>query len=498
MENHEEEHHHHHHSSHNKSTGAKIWRWAEILLTAVQGIVSLLLIISLINTGIVAVWLMIILIILLAGLLALNIWMLFIKKHSSKAMKIICPIIAALIVIGGIFALRYTDAFNSFLNKITKLNAETKGYSVVVMDESEINDLQELSGKSMGFLKIDEQSAKAEQYLQNKVQFEADYYDDLDTMMSALSKNITDAVVLETDRLEMLKEEVEEEMAKTRVIYTFEIEIDQELEASAKEVTKDPFITYISGSDSRTGIKTTARSDVNILAVVNPKQGKILLVSIPRDTYVQLHNTTGLKDKLTHAGVYGIDMSKKTIEDFLDTKIDHTLKVSFDTVVKVVDQLDGIDITSDQAMTLKTNGKTCEFIEGTQHVDGDCALRFARERKKYKTGDRHRGENQQQVITSIINRLSGSKDYVLKLPTILDIAADSFETSLSRDDITSFIRMQLADSIDWQVESIAVDGTGTMEPTYSMGANRPLYVMIPSEDSVKNAKEKIDEYLQSE
>lgn len=265
------------------------------------------------------------------------------------------------------------------------------------------------------------------------------------------------------------------------------------------EVTKEPFVVYISGSDSRTGIETKARSDVNIVVVVNPEQEKILLVSIPRDTYVQLHETMGLKDKLTHAGVYGIEMSKTTIEDFLGIQIDDTIKVSFDTVIRVVDQLDGIDIESDQMMSLKAeNGELCEFVEGKQHVDGDCALRFARERKSYETGDRHRGENQQQVISSIIGKLSSSRDYVMKLPEILDIAADSFETSFSRNEISEFIRMQLVNGIRWQVESIAVDGTGTYEPTYSMGANRPLYVMIPSEASVRNVVKKIQQYLETD
>lgn len=265
------------------------------------------------------------------------------------------------------------------------------------------------------------------------------------------------------------------------------------------EVTKEPFAVYISGSDSRTGIETTARSDVNIVVVVNPEREKILLVSIPRDTYVQLHDTTGLKDKLTHAGVYGVEMSKATIEDFLRIQIDDTIKVSFDTVIRVVDQLDGIDIESDQAMSLKAeNGKLCEYVVGKQHVDGDCALRFARERKSYETGDRHRGENQQQVIASIIGKLSSSRDYVMKLPEILDIAADSFETSFSRNEISDFIRMQLVNGPKWSVESIAVDGTGTYEPTYSMGANRPLYVMIPSEASVDNVVKKIQQYLESD
>ena len=128
-------------------------------------------------------------------------------------------------------------------------------------------------------------------------------------------------------------------------------------------------------------------------------------------------------------------------------------------------------------------------------MDGDCALRFARERKTYETGDRHRGENQQEVITAIINKLSSSRDYILKLPTILDIAADSFETSLTRQEITDFIRLQLQEQPKWQTKSIAINGTGAMLPTYSMGANLPLYVMIPYQSTVTDAKEQIDTYL---
>jgi len=419
------------------------------------------------------------------------------KKKMSKAKKIVLIVLGVVILVVLGVALRYILAYNGFLDKVTDRTPEKKQYSVVVENDSGYNEINDLNNKSAGFLKTDPKVSNAEQVLQSVVKVEVDNYDDIDTMTSALKGKITDAIVLETDRLEMLKEEVENIEKNTKVIYTFEIELDSETaETANKEITKEPFVVYISGSDSRTGIKATARSDVNIIAVVNPGKGKILLVSIPRDTYVQLHGTTGIKDKLTHAGVYGIEMSKATIEDFLGIKIDYTIKVSFDTVVKVVDQLDGIDIVSDQAMTLKTGGKTCEFIEGKQHVDGDCALRFARERKSYATGDRHRGENQQQVITSIIGRLADSKDYLLKIPTILDIAADSFETTFSRDNVSSFIRRQLTDPIKWQVESIAVDGTGTYEPTYSMGANRPLYVMIPLDASVTNAINKINEYLQ--
>lgn len=475
------------------------WPILGLILVAAQIITSVLLMISLITMNIISGrWIALVggILTILAILSAIK---LLFHKNASNASKIACGTVSVIAIVLSIFALRYTDAFNGFLNKVTERKPETKQYSVVVMDQSEIKELPELSKKNVGFLKNDEKAGNAENYLLEKVQFTANFYDDADTLLKVLNTNIVDAIVLETDRMEILKEEAEDAIKNTRVIYTFEIEIAaKNAEISEKKVTKDPFVLYISGSDSRNGVKARARSDVNILAVVNPTKGKILLVSIPRDTYVQLHNTTGIKDKLTHAGVYGIDMSRDTIEDFLGVNIDYTVKVSFDTVVKVVDQLNGIVIDSDQEMNLKATGnkdKTCSYVVGKQKVDGDCALRFARERKSYKTGDRHRGENQMQVITAIVSKLSESKDYILRLPEILNIAADSFETSLTRDDISSFIRMQLNNGTNWQVESISVDGAGSMQGTYSMGANRLLYVMIPNQESVNNAVSKIREYL---
>lgn len=468
-----------------------------VILTIVQAITSAMLIFSLINTNILGGAILALLIGAMVALLAINIVELIIRQRASWIEKIICAILSVVCIAASCFAMSYTGAFNGFLDKVTETKPETKAYSVAVEEESNYHDIADLRDKNIGFLATDTKAGNAENFLKEKLEFKADYYDDLSVLLDVLKNNLSDAIVLETDRINALNEADESLMDGTRIIYSFEVELgDDNSEVNRKTVTEEPFIIYISGSDSREGIKATARSDVNIVVAVNPKDAKILLVSIPRDTYVQLHDTTGIKDKLTHAGVYGIEMSKATIEDFLGINIDYTVKVSFDTVIKVVDELDGIDINSDTAMRLSaTNKKVCDFVVGTQHVDGDCALRFARERKTYETGDRHRGENQQEVITAIINKLSSSRDYILKLPTILDIAADSFETSLTRQEITDFIRLQLQEQPKWQTKSIAINGTGAMLPTYSMGANLPLYVMIPYQSTVTNAKEQIDTYL---
>jgi len=475
-----------------------LWKGFGAVLVGAQAVTSILLMVSIIAAKILTGQVVAIIGAVLVVLLAMSALKLIFEKNASEGSKIACVAISIVCIIGTVLAFRYSNAFNGFLDKVTS-NKETKEYGVVVLNESQMKDVFDIKGKNIGFFKNDEKAGNAEQYLQSISKFSSDFYEDLDTLTGVLNNKIVDAIVLETDRIEMLKEEALDSIKDTRIIYTFNIELDSENVAiSERQITEEPFVLYISGTDSRSGLKATARSDVNIVAAVNPKQGKILLVSIPRDTYVQLHATTGIKDKLTHAGVYGITMSKTTIEDFLGIKIDYTAKVSFETVTKVVDELDGIEIDSDQEMKLKPEGKpdkVCHYTVGKQWVDGDCALRFARERKSYKTGDRHRGENQMQVISAIVAKLSSSKNYVLRLPTILDIAADSFETSLTRDDISSFIRMQLNDSPKWQVEQISVDGTGSMQGTYSMGANRPLYVMIADPATVTNATNKINEYL---
>ncbi|MBR2586947.1 LCP family protein [Candidatus Saccharibacteria bacterium] len=257
---------------------------------------------------------------------------------------------------------------------------------------------------------------------------------------------------------------------------------------------ESPLVFYISGSDSRVSVADSkARSDVNILAVVNPTTSKILLVSIPRDYYVQLHGTTGLRDKLTHAGIYGIGMSKATIEDLLSVHIDETIKVGFDALETVVDAIGGIDLYSDQDLT--THNNKCHFSVGTQHVNGFCALGFSRERYAYSTGDRHRGENQEQVITKIIEKVA-TPAYLLKLPEILRAADGLFETSLTYSEILDIIKYQLWNGPSWTIESISLDGTGSMAPTYSM-PGQSLYVMLPNDASVASAKQKIQDYLKT-
>ena len=422
------------------------------------------------------------------------------EKRRQPIWKIALKIVAAAVLIATIFAGIYVlyarHRLNSFIKTATEASQETQTYSVATLKTSSFNEISQLEDKTIGFLSTNPSLEKAEKILKEAVDYKAGLANDIDSMLKNLeSGNDFLAITLENSYLDALSDENVLDKDDLKIIYTFEISLDEEEEETAS--LDEPFVVYISGSDSRGTLAQTARSDVNILAVVNPKTSKILLVSTPRDYYVQLHNTSGAKDKLTHAGVYGINMSKNTLEDLYGINIDYTIKVGFKAVTGIVDAIDGVEINSDQEMSLKTEGenaKTCHYTVGKQHVDGECALRFARERKSYASGDRHRGENQQQVLTAIINKISSNKGYLLKWAEILGAVEGYVDISASFEDVAKFAHDAIKHPKNWQIESISVDGTGSMQPTYSMGS-RPLYVMIPDESTVAAAKAKIAKYL---
>ncbi len=259
-------------------------------------------------------------------------------------------------------------------------------------------------------------------------------------------------------------------------------------ESTGTVITK-PYVVYISGIDTYGDVSTVSRSDVNILAVVNPETKKILLVNTPRDFYVQLHGITGVKDKLTHAGIYGIQMSKATMEDLYGIKIDYTVRVNFTSLLKVVDAVGGVDVVSDNAFS--AGGYT--FVKGVNTLDAKQALAFSRERHSFADGDRQRGKDQQSVIEALIRKMSQPMT-LISYQTILKSLDGTFQTNASSKEIGSIINQQLTSFGSWQTTSISVDGTGSTNVTYSMG-NQPLYVMVPDVSTVNAAKAEIQAYL---
>ena len=213
-----------------------------------------------------------------------------------------------------------------------------------------------------------------------------------------------------------------------------------------------------------------------------------MLTTIPRDYYVQLNGTTGYKDKLTHAGIYGIDKSVKTVEDLLNIKINYYVRVNFDTVVNLVNQIGGISIYSDQ------NLKFCNIKKGYNDLNGDCALRFARERHSYQTGDRHRGENQEEVIRAIIDKVGNSSAILTKYNSIISNLQNNFETDVSSKTIKEYIKMQTKDMPKWSVKNLNLNGYDSHNYTYSYPTTK-LYVMQPDINTVNKASEVINQIL---
>ena len=259
--------------------------------------------------------------------------------------------------------------------------------------------------------------------------------------------------------------------------------------AEANKITKEPFVVYLSGVDNRGELTEKARSDVNILAVVNPTTKQAALINTPRDYYVDLAGTDS-KDKLTHAGLYGVETSMATLGNLYGVNVEHYLRINFAGFINIIDAIGGVDVYSDQAFTSVGSPGYYDpttFAEGWNHLDGKSALAFARERHAFKTGDIQRGINQMKVIDAVANKLK-SPALLMGFSKLMDAAADCFVTSLSQEQISALVRMQLGDLANWDIQSYTVTGSGAKSTKCYSAKGQSLYVMKPDENSVNEAK----------
>lgn len=259
--------------------------------------------------------------------------------------------------------------------------------------------------------------------------------------------------------------------------------------AEANKITKEPFVVYLSGVDNRGELTENARSDVNILAVVNPVTKQAALINTPRDYYVDLAGTES-KDKLTHAGLYGVETSMATLGNLYGVDVDHYIRINFAGFISIIDAIGGVDVYSDQAFTSVGSPSYYDpttFAEGWNHLDGKSALAFARERHAFKTGDIQRGINQMKVIDAMANKLK-SPTLLMSFSKLMDAAADCFVTSFSQEQISALVRMQLGDLASWDIQSYTVTGSGAKSSKCYSAKGQSLYVMKPDENSVNEAK----------
>lgn len=404
------------------------------------------------------------------------------RKQLSRAKSVASIVLSLLISLICAGVLATTATLHGFLSEVQQAEYSTETYSIVAKKDRQITLA---SASTAALLGSDQYLEQVQAELGARTPAAPTSHPNLAAIVAAVDDKKTDTAVLSSAYMSVLHDNSLAFYDSIEVLATFTIRV-KSTQRSQIDVTK-PFVVYISGIDTHGKIGTVARSDVNMLVVVNPQSNEILLVNTPRDYYVQLHGTTGTKDKLTHAGLYGVDMSRQTLEDLYDTKIGAYIRVNFDSLVEIVDALGGVEVYSDYAFK--------SFRVGYNHMDGQAALAFARERYSFAEGDRQRGRNQQRVIEAIISKMNNLRN-LLRYQAILHAVQGAIQTNIGEENLAKLANHQLDTLRGWSVESISVDGSGAMSPTYSMGA-QPLYVMVPDQQTVATAKQKIADVLGS-
>lgn len=432
----------------------------------------------------------IILIVLIILSIILNFFLIFkFKNKVLKAIKIFLTIITTILIVAYSFGIYYLNKTMNLFDNISVIKEEVTNYYIVVLDTSIYDEPSDLYGKSLAYYEKTDPSVLDSLKLDLKYDIEKD----MTKLKEKLYNHEVEAILI-SDIIKNKYEEDDESFTNNiRILKT--IEIKKSIEDITKRVSikNTPFNVLISGIDTYGDINQTSRNDVNIVATVNPNTNEILLTSIPRDYYVQLHGTTGYKDKLTHASYYGINMAVETIEDILDIDINYYIKVNFTTVVDLVNKIGGVDVYADQSIRIGS----CKINEGYNHLDGTCALAFSRERHSYIDGDRHRGRNQQEVIRAIFTKLSSSSTILTEYSDILNTLDGKFATNMDTKEITSYIKYELNDLKNYTIKNAQLDGYGSMGPTYSY-PGQDLWIMIPYEDTITNAKNLINKVLNNE
>ena len=411
-------------------------------------------------------------------------------KKSLKIFSIAFSLINALIFSLGFF---YLNKTNNFMSSLKQVNYVTEEYYLLVNKESNYKKISDLDNLEIYTFneKIDiyDNAIKKLKSLTSAKIVESD---SAQSICDKLINNKIDAIMLSSVHKTSMDEDLEDFKTSVKVLHKINIKIKKSDKKAHPDidVSKQPFVIYISGADSYGNIEARSRSDVNMIATINPNTYEVLLTSIPRDYYVQLHNTEGSKDKLTHAGIYGVDMSINTISDFLNINIDYYFKVNFSTLVKIVDSIDGVDVYSDQEFTPWTNN-TIRIKKGINHMNGEMAIAFARERKSYNEGDRHRIQNQQDVLSAIVKKVSSSTVLLTKYSTLLDSLSSCFDTNFGKNEITKLVKLQINDMPNWSIKTYNLNGSDSHNVTYS-GGTQELYVMNPDINTVNLANKYIN------
>lgn len=431
---------------------------------------------------------------ILTALFTLLVSFMLFNFKIKKGIKIFFSVLGILVVAVSAVVLNYAIHTFDFLKDISNADLKiTEKYYVMVRADSPYNKLEDIATFTVGtFNENTNIYQEAIKKLTEKVEVTLVECDSSIQNVDNLLSGESTVILLSNLHKEQYQEENKGFSDQVKILETIEVETKHKENevVTIKPVSEDVMTIYISGIDTYGGINLRSRSDVNMLVTVNKKNHEILLTSIPRDYYVQLHDTYGYKDKLTHAGIYGINMSVQTIQDFMGIDINYYVRVNFSTLEAVVNSIGGVDVYSD--LTFRPlHHKAVVIKQGMNHMDGKTALAFARERYAYQDGDRHRVRNQQEVLKAIISKATSDVSILTRYTTLLNNVSGYFQTNVDMNEVAKIVKIQLDEMPSWTIKQYSLDGTGSKQPTHSMGAT-PLYVMIPNQDTVNTGSRYIN------
>ena len=475
-----------------KRTSNRSWGMVNIGLTILYAILALVLLFTMFNYNFLSFrFLNIIITIGLLVVLAISIFLQ--KTKKSPLVTTVVLVIFSLVSLVGIFGFKQMIDITNRMNQ-TAAFSEVE-MSIVVPKESDIKDVSQLTSVQAP-TKVDKNNIetlmsalKKDKKVDVKVEDVASYQEAYDNLKSGKSK----AMVLSGSYASLLESVDSNYSSNLKTIYTYKIK--KKNSNSAKQVDSKVFNIYISGIDTYGSISTVSRSDVNIIMTVNMNTHKILLTTTPRDAYVKIPDGGADQyDKLTHAGIYGVETSEKTLENLYGIKIDYYARINFTSFLKLIDQLGGVTVHNDQAFT-SLHGKF-DFPVGDIQMNSEQALGFVRERYSLDGGDNDRGKNQEKVISAIVNKLA-SLNSVSNFTSIVNNLQDSVQTNMSLDTINALANTQLDSGSKFTVTSQAVTGTGSTGQltSYAM-PNSSLYMMKLDDSSVESASQAIKNLME--
>lgn len=425
------------------------------------------------------------------------------KKKVLQSMLVISVILAGGFGTGGYYLFKTNGA----LDRVTAVRKKNQNkVSVVVLSESSVQNKEDLAGKRVAVLRNIDQAGTEQavkQLGESGVTFEQVALDSVPQEALQLYEGTVDAIILnDSYRTNVIDlEEFADFNERTRTVFTASYTSDSNNEPLAvSDVTTKPYNILISGNDTYGDVGELSRSDVNMVVTVNPLTSTVLLTSIPRDSYVSVdcgdsYCAAGQMDKITHTGMNGIRSTKQTVEQLLGIEINYTFRVNFSSVTEIVDSLGGIDLEVPEEAATETLyvDSTLEGVPaGWNHLDGARALAFARERYAYVDGDNQRVRNQQMVLKAIFAKAT-SPDIIMNYPNLLSALQNAFDTTLTSDEITDFIKYQIQARPEWKFESYQLVGDGADLYCPALGQN--AYVTVLNSYTLSLAHDKIQAVL---